>query len=90
MTPTPEQIEAEMVTARTMYRDVRLSDAAAKPIMVNDLATALATARLEGEAQGREKALDETIQIAMDMSAYTVAEIVAAILALKETDNDTD
>lgn len=85
MTPTPEQIEAEMVTARTMYRDVRLSDAAAKPIMVNDLATTLATARLEG----RNKALDEAVQIAMDMSAYTVAEIVAAILALKEKPNET-
>lgn len=57
MTPTPtkEQIEAEIERARALHNSFFAGWVDQVPL----IATALATARLEGEAVGRNKALDE-------------------------------
>lgn len=95
MTPTKEQIDAEMALAKKIAWEMDSH---------RYLATALATARLEGEARGRNKALDEAAA-EIEAAGYfrygpssDEAEICdsqidyfkAAILALKEKTNDTD
>ena len=95
MTPTREQIEAEKMLAKAVFIG---TTSAGK--LVSRIATALATARLEGEQVGRNKALDEAAGIAkvqwLKSEHGTIADADAlcavcedaaeAILALKHKD----
>lgn len=92
MTPTPtsEQIKAEWSTA-FQIASIWVNYQPLHSEVTRAIATALATARLEGEQMGRNNGLDEAVGIARstfvsesdaDIAGYRIGN---AILVLKET-----